>query len=155
MKADKKKWKEEEKCFLDKDRGNNSGPNMSDRKAELERKKEKLRLIREEKEKRKREREVADQKSSALKTASGEAGSLSAHQDINAHLREIGINPVDEVLSGISSATADIAATAAAAAAVVKDDSARLEAGAGSLSLGSPRPRKPLQLGITTVHQVS
>ena len=72
---------------------------MADRKAELERKKEKLRQIREEKERRKREREAEEAKASALKTASGEAGSAQAHHDINAQLKALGVTPVSDVLS--------------------------------------------------------
>ena len=72
--------------------------NMSDRKAELERKKEKLRQIREEKERRKREREAEDAQASALRTASGEAGSAQAHHDINAQLKALGVTPVGDVL---------------------------------------------------------
>ena len=66
---------------------------MSDRKAELERKKEKLRLIREEKERRKREREAEDAQASALNTASGKAGSAQAHHDIKAQLKALGVTP--------------------------------------------------------------
>ena len=70
---------------------------MSDRKAELERKKEKLRQIRQEKERKKREREAQDAKNAALRTSSGEAGSLKAHEDINKQLQGLGLTPVDQV----------------------------------------------------------
>ncbi len=73
---------------------------MNDRKAELERKKERLRQIREEKERRRREREQADARASTLRTASGEAGSARAHDDINRQLAEIGLTPVDQVSRG-------------------------------------------------------
>ena len=82
--------------------------NMSDRKAELERKKEKLRQIREEKERRKREREADDAKASALKTASGEAGSAQAHHDINAQLKALGVTPVGDVLRKVFSKFHDV-----------------------------------------------
>ena len=53
---------------------------MSDRKAELERKKERLRQIRAEKERRKAEREAADAKIATERTSSGAAASAGAHQ---------------------------------------------------------------------------
>jgi dynein intermediate chain len=129
---------------------------MSDRKAELERKKEKLRLIREEKEKRKREREAADQQAGISKTESGEAGSEKAHHDINQQLKEMGINPVDDVLRGMPAA-ADKAVAAAAKAAAARSDDADNKLGETSLPL-TPRQlrKKPvMNLGITTVHQTS
>ena len=69
----------------------------ANRKAELERKKEKLRLMREEKERARREREAADARNAAQRTATGEAGSSAAHDDINKQLGELGINSVDRV----------------------------------------------------------
>ena len=67
------------------------------RKAELERKKEKLRQMREEKERQRREREANDARLGAQRTATGEAGSAAAHDDVNRQLQELGINTVDKV----------------------------------------------------------
>jgi len=70
---------------------------MSDRKAELERKREKLRQIRLEKERKMREKEALDARGAAQRTAAGEAGSAKAHDDINKQLQEMGLTPVDQV----------------------------------------------------------
>ena len=125
---------------------------MSDRKAELERKKEKLRLIREEKERRKREREAEDAQASALRTASGEAGSAQAHQDINAQLKALGVTPVGDVLSQLPAVEREQRAAAAEAATATA-----AEAGAeGGPLLPSVSPARrrvaPASLGITAVH---
>lgn len=83
---------------------------MADRKAELERKRERLRQVREEKERRKREREEADAMASAMRTATGEAGSASAHEQINKQLADMGITPVDHVLGTVASLPSNLGA---------------------------------------------
>ena len=95
---------------------------MADRKAELERKKERLRQMREEKERRKREKEKADADSAALaiKQAASAAGATSApasttaskgtgplppsaevRETIDQVLKDIGIAPVGSVLDSM------------------------------------------------------
>ena len=95
---------------------------MADRKAELERKKESLRQMREEKERRKREKEKADADSAALaiKQAASAAGGTSApasttaskgtgplppsaevRETIDQVLKDIGIAPVGSVLDSM------------------------------------------------------
>lgn len=103
---------------------------MSDRKAELERKKERLRQMREEKERRKREKERLDAEAAALTLRSAanpsvasvaDAGSSPGHahasggggsgsgasndmrESIDKVLADIGIAPVDKVLNSMSS----------------------------------------------------
>ena len=128
---------------------------MADRKAELERKKEKLRQIREEKERRKREREAEEAKASALKTASGEAGSAQAHHDINAQLKALGVTPVSDVLSQLPAVEREQRAAAEAATATASEAA---EGGLPSAAAGvSPARRRaaPASLGITAVHQTS
>lgn len=95
---------------------------MSDRKAELERKKERLRQMREEKEKRKREKEKLDLETAAQSLSNAQSGASSARgsspasirggvkidesnlKDIDKVLADIGIAPVKSVLDSMSSA---------------------------------------------------
>lgn len=135
---------------------------MSDRKAELERKKEKLRQIREEKERRKREREQAETRNAALKTVTGQAASSTAHRDINQQLAEVGIAGVDAVLGSLSAVSSEIGLASLA------DENSRsteqlgsalasetnLEALSGGLSMGAPARARPT-LGLTSVYQTS
>lgn len=127
---------------------------MSDRKAELERKKAKLAQIRDEKARRIREKEAQDTQASALRTVSGEAGSAQAHHDINAQLKALGVTPVSDVLSQLPAVEREQRAAEAAAATAT-------EAAEGSLPLAaagvSPARRRvaPASLGITAVHQTS
>ncbi|KAK2585127.1 hypothetical protein KPH14_008635 [Odynerus spinipes] len=73
---------------------------MSDRKAELERKKAKLQAIREEKERRKREKEQKDVEEAAVRAA----GTDKDHRkEIDAMLSSLGVAPVSDVLSSLSS----------------------------------------------------
>ncbi|XP_049766027.1 cytoplasmic dynein 1 intermediate chain-like isoform X14 [Schistocerca serialis cubense] len=77
---------------------------MSDRKAELERKKEKLRLIREEKERRRREKEQKDVEEAALRTAVGGLGiEKDQRKELDQMLSSLGVAPVSDVLSSLSS----------------------------------------------------
>nr|XP_037868727.1 cytoplasmic dynein 1 intermediate chain isoform X9 [Bombyx mori] len=76
---------------------------MSDRKAELERKKAKLRAIREDKDRRRREKEQKDAEE-ALQRASA-TSSLDSRRDIDEMLSSLGVAPVKDVLSSLSSMT--------------------------------------------------
>ena len=77
---------------------------MSDRKAELEAKKERLRLLREEKERRKREKEAKEARDAAQNAVSGQAASSAAHKDINDQLKGLGVATVEEVVGQIPQA---------------------------------------------------
>ena len=92
---------------------------MSDRKAELERKKERLRVMREEKEKRRREKEKSDAESAAQNLRPDHSGASSTRgtspassrsgtridepnlQDIDKVLADMGIAPVKSVMDSI------------------------------------------------------
>ncbi|KAL6444979.1 hypothetical protein ACFW04_002143 [Cataglyphis niger] len=73
---------------------------MSDRKAELERKKAKLQAIREEKERRRREKEQKDVEEATVRAASTEKDQ---RKEIDAMLSSLGVAPVSDVLSSLSS----------------------------------------------------
>ncbi|XP_043272904.1 cytoplasmic dynein 1 intermediate chain isoform X27 [Venturia canescens] len=75
---------------------------MSDRKAELERKKAKLQAIREEKERRRREKEQKDVEEAAgsLRAAGTEKDQ---RRELDAMLSSLGVAPVSDVLSSLSS----------------------------------------------------
>ncbi|XP_034186360.1 cytoplasmic dynein 1 intermediate chain short wing isoform X16 [Osmia lignaria lignaria] len=73
---------------------------MSDRKAELERKKAKLQAIREEKERRRREKEQKDIEEATVRAA----GTDKDHRkELDAMLSSLGVAPVSDVLSSLSS----------------------------------------------------
>ncbi|XP_074034805.1 cytoplasmic dynein 1 intermediate chain short wing isoform X17 [Leptinotarsa decemlineata] len=74
---------------------------MSDRKAELERKKAKLQALREQKDRRRREKELKDVEEATTRTILGGGGDRKELDDL---LREVGVAPVSEVFSSISSA---------------------------------------------------
>ncbi|KPJ11810.1 Cytoplasmic dynein 1 intermediate chain [Papilio machaon] len=76
---------------------------MSDRKAELERKKAKLQALREEKDRRRREKEQKDAEE-ALQRASV-ASSMDSRRDLDEMLSSLGVAPVKDVLSSLSSMT--------------------------------------------------
>lgn len=83
-----------------------------DRKAELERKKAKLAMLREEKDRRRREKEQKDMEEAA--TRGGSAPSGENRRDLDEMLSSLGVAPVSEVLSSLSSvnsATPDNSAT--------------------------------------------
>ncbi|XP_052870956.1 cytoplasmic dynein 1 intermediate chain-like, partial [Anopheles cruzii] len=82
-----------------------------DRKAELERKKAKLQALREEKDRRRKEKEQKD-----LEEATGKMGTTETNprKDLDEMLSSLGVAPVSEVLSSLSSvnsATSDHSAT--------------------------------------------
>ena len=105
---------------------------MSDRKAELERKKERLRQMREEKEKRKREKEKLDAEAAAISLSNAQSGASSTRgtspassrggikidesnlKDIDKVLADIGIAPVKSVLDSMSSAVSGSSSLGAA-----------------------------------------
>ncbi|XP_077293131.1 cytoplasmic dynein 1 intermediate chain short wing isoform X3 [Arctopsyche grandis] len=74
---------------------------MSDRKAELERKKAKLQALREEKDRRRREKEQKDVEEATLRAAGGVGGE--SRRDLDEMLSSLGVAPVHEVLSSLSS----------------------------------------------------
>ncbi|KAG8237356.1 hypothetical protein J437_LFUL016557, partial [Ladona fulva] len=73
---------------------------MSDRKAELERKKAKLQAIREEKERRRREKEQKEAEEAALRASHPERDQ---HKELDEMLTLLGVAPVSDVLSHLSS----------------------------------------------------
>lgn len=73
---------------------------MSDRKAELERKKAKLQALREEKDRRRREKELKDVEEAASRTLLSGAGD---RKELDEMLSSLGVAPVSDVLSSISS----------------------------------------------------
>ncbi|CAH0553920.1 unnamed protein product [Brassicogethes aeneus] len=74
---------------------------MSDRRAELERKKAKLQALREEKDRRRREKELKDVEEAANRTILGGGGD---RKELDEMLSSLGVAPVSDVLSSISSA---------------------------------------------------
>ncbi|XP_043471198.1 cytoplasmic dynein 1 intermediate chain isoform X10 [Leptopilina heterotoma] len=73
---------------------------MSDRKAELERKKAKLQAIREEKERRRREKEQKDVEEATVRAAGPDKDH---RKELDAMLSSLGVAPVSDVLSSLSS----------------------------------------------------
>ncbi|KAI4503639.1 hypothetical protein M0802_001042 [Mischocyttarus mexicanus] len=73
---------------------------MSDRKAELERKKAKLQAIREENERRRREKEQKDVEEATVRAAGADKDH---RKEIDAMLSSLGMAPVSDVLSSLSS----------------------------------------------------
>lgn len=74
---------------------------MSDRKAELERKKAKLQALREEKERRRNEKQLKDAEEAAGR---GIGGVDVDRKELDEMLSSLGVAPVSDVLSSISSA---------------------------------------------------
>lgn len=72
---------------------------MSDRRAELERKKAKLQALREEKDRRRREKELKDVEDAAGRAHAGGDN----RKDIDEMLSSLGVAPVSDVLSSLSS----------------------------------------------------
>uniref|UniRef100_A0A1Y1KNA7 Cytoplasmic dynein 1 intermediate chain n=1 Tax=Photinus pyralis TaxID=7054 RepID=A0A1Y1KNA7_PHOPY len=73
---------------------------MSDRKAELERKKAKLQAYREEKDRRRKEKELKDVKEATSRMLGG-AGD---QKELDEMLSSLGVAPVSDILSSLSSA---------------------------------------------------
>lgn len=76
---------------------------MSDRKAELERKKAKLQALREEKDRRRREKEQKDAEDAAIRASN--VSSLDSRRDLDEMLSSLGVAPMKDVLSSLSSLT--------------------------------------------------
>ncbi|XP_045766190.1 cytoplasmic dynein 1 intermediate chain isoform X13 [Maniola jurtina] len=115
---------------------------MSDRKAELERKKAKLQALREEKDRRRREKEQKDAEE-ALQRAST-ASSLDSRRDLDEMLSSLGVAPVKDVLSSLSSMTSlTPPQTASPDASLPHTDKSSLPPHGG--------PKKPLQLQVVSV----
>ncbi|CAG5052568.1 unnamed protein product [Parnassius apollo] len=115
---------------------------MSDRKAELERKKAKLQALREEKDRRRREKEQKDAEE-ALQRASV-ASSLDSRRDLDEMLSSLGVAPVKDVLSSLSSMTSlTPPQTASPDASLPLADKASLPAQGGQ--------KKPVQLQVVSV----
>ncbi|CAG9795407.1 unnamed protein product [Diatraea saccharalis] len=115
---------------------------MSDRKAELERKKAKLQALREEKDRRRREKEQKDAEE-ALQRASA-ASSLDSRRDLDEMLSSLGVAPVKDVLSSLSSMTSlTPPQTASPDASLPHTDKSSLPSQGG--------PKKPLQLQVVSV----
>ncbi|XP_044261704.1 cytoplasmic dynein 1 intermediate chain isoform X15 [Tribolium madens] len=74
---------------------------MSDRKAELERKKARLQALREEKDRRRREKELKDVEEAANRVILGTEGD---RKELDEMLSSLGVAPVSDILSSISSA---------------------------------------------------
>lgn len=115
---------------------------MSDRKAELERKKAKLQALREEKDRRRREKEQKDAEE-ALQRAST-ASSLDSRRDLDEMLSSLGVAPVKDVLSSLSSMTSlTPPQTASPDASLPHTDKSSLPPHGG--------PKKPPQLQVVSV----
>ncbi|XP_068159597.1 cytoplasmic dynein 1 intermediate chain isoform X11 [Drosophila tropicalis] len=74
-----------------------------DRKAELERKKAKLAALREEKDRRRREKEIKDMEEAAGRIGGGSTIDKDQRKDLDEMLSSLGVAPVSEVLSSLSS----------------------------------------------------
>lgn len=74
---------------------------MSDRRAELERKKAKLQALREEKDRRRREKELLDVEEATQRANSGT--DRNNRRQIDEMLSALGVAPVSDVLSSLSS----------------------------------------------------
>ena len=83
-------------CGLGKDTA------MSDRRAELERKKARLQALREEKDRRRREKELKDVEEATNRVLLGTEGD---RKEVDELLTSLGVAPVSEVLTSISSAS--------------------------------------------------
>jgi len=80
---------------------------MSDRKAELERKKAKLAAIKEEKEKKRKEKEAKEAVEGATRVSQGVAGARDHQINLDRELIALGVQPVSDVLSSLSSVASD------------------------------------------------
>ncbi|CAD7089868.1 unnamed protein product [Hermetia illucens] len=113
-----------------------------DRKAELERKKAKLAALREEKDRRRREKEIKDMEEAAGRVGSGH--DKDQRKDLDEMLSSLGVAPVSEVLSSLSSVNS------------VTPDNSNNQTPEGSLqpiSLNgsSTGRRKPVNLSVVSV----
>ncbi|XP_061377496.1 cytoplasmic dynein 1 intermediate chain isoform X9 [Danaus plexippus] len=115
---------------------------MSDRKAELERKKAKLQALREEKDRRRREKEQKDAEEALARAST--ASSADSRRDLDEMLSSLGVAPVRDVLSSLSSlASLTPPQTASPDASLPHADRASLPANTGG--------KKPPQLQVVSV----
>ncbi|XP_035775065.1 cytoplasmic dynein 1 intermediate chain-like isoform X4 [Anopheles albimanus] len=110
-----------------------------DRKAELERKKAKLQALRYEKDRRRKEKELKD-----LEEASGKVGTteFSTKKDLDEMLSSLGVAPVSEVLSSLSSVNSN---TSDYSAKITPDTSLQLSVN------GSSSGKKSVNLSLVSV----
>ncbi|XP_008483802.1 cytoplasmic dynein 1 intermediate chain, partial [Diaphorina citri] len=80
-------------------------PKMADRKAELEKKRIKLQIMREEKERRRKEKELKDVEEAAGR--SGAMGDKDQRKELDSMLSSLGVAPVADVMSSLSSVSAN------------------------------------------------
>ncbi|XP_050088427.1 cytoplasmic dynein 1 intermediate chain isoform X3 [Anopheles aquasalis] len=113
-----------------------------DRKVELERKKAKLRALRDEKDRRRKEKELKD-----LEEASGKVGSteFGPRKDLDDMLSSLGVAPVSEVLSSLSSVNSSQCSASDYTAMTTPDTSLQVNAN------GSSSGKKPVKLSLVTV----
>ncbi|XP_041970297.1 cytoplasmic dynein 1 intermediate chain isoform X6 [Aricia agestis] len=115
---------------------------MSDRKAELERKKAKLQALREEKDRRRREKEQKDAEEASLRASA--ASSMDSRRDLDEMLSSLGVAPVKDVLSSLSSMTSlTPPQTASPDASLPHTDKSSLPPHGGQ--------KKPVQLQVVSV----
>ena len=127
---------------------------MSDRKAELERKKERLRQMREEKEKRKREKEKLDAEAAAISLSNAQSGASSTRGTSPASSRggiEIDAATIDKVLADIG--IAPIKAVVDSMSSAASGSSSLGNAPGIPTSLGSAW-ESPISLGSAGDHQL-
>ncbi|XP_042203653.1 cytoplasmic dynein 1 intermediate chain-like isoform X28 [Homarus americanus] len=112
---------------------------MADRKAELERKKAKLMALREEKERRKREKEQKDAQEAAARASNAPRND----QDLDKMLSDLGVAPLSEVLSSMSSMSSEPGA----------DQTGSPDKSLEANATASPRTpsKKPPQLSVVSV----
>ncbi|XP_022189072.2 LOW QUALITY PROTEIN: cytoplasmic dynein 1 intermediate chain [Nilaparvata lugens] len=120
---------------------------MADRKAELEKKKAKLQAIREEKERRRREKEQKDAEEAAQRTAPADKDT---RKELDEMLSSLGVAPVADVLSSLSSVTS--AGTPEQSSTATPDTS--LQPNASPVFVTSQRKKAP-QLSVVSVQTTS
>ncbi|XP_043218882.1 cytoplasmic dynein 1 intermediate chain-like isoform X3 [Amphibalanus amphitrite] len=111
---------------------------MSDRKAELEKKKARLQLLKEEKEKRRKEKE----KKELLGSVKSATSSMASHTDLDKMLSAVGVTPVSDVLGSLSSQASSLTLSDSGA-----NDSSLLQ----TPSPAKIRKKKP-ELSVVNVH---
>ncbi|XP_017852700.1 cytoplasmic dynein 1 intermediate chain isoform X5 [Drosophila busckii] len=117
-----------------------------DRKAELERKKAKLAALREEKDRRRREKEIKDMEEAAGRIGTGAGIDKDQRKDLDEMLSSLGVAPVSEVLSSLSSAnslTSDNSNT--------QTPDASLQANVNGQSGVKKQQQQPLNLSVYNV----
>ncbi|XP_055682542.1 cytoplasmic dynein 1 intermediate chain isoform X1 [Lutzomyia longipalpis] len=116
-----------------------------DRKAELERKKAKLAAMREEKDRRRREKEQKDMEEAAGRLGSGH--DKDNRKDLDEMLSSLGVAPVSEVLSSLSSVNSAASDTSA----THTPDGSLQPTSLNGVQPGSLKNRKPVNLSVVAV----